>query len=297
MRGPCGRLRVARGASLRPSLLPRNISCRRTISRKIRNPSSRTAHLPRISDSICSQRWPRAISVGWDRRQLERIEATFKHDGRMELFRGHLYNWYDTHDLRPLDPKYVSTVDSGNMAGHLLTLASGCRELIQKSSVGPRMFDGIEDAIVLLRESLAEVDGNAARSTASRGNSSAMPSMLAASIRSVPRRCCGMGMKLSEVIGSAHTRSPTLRRRWRKNWEIPPIRNCASGPRQQRRALIAICGTPRCCCPGFGWILRRRQPAFAKAVQRNRPSGSHRAVLSQRCHSRRRSRATGGRRR
>ena len=45
-----------------------------------------------------------------------------------QRFRGHFYNWYDTSDLRPLDPPYVSTVDSGNLAGHLITLANACRE-------------------------------------------------------------------------------------------------------------------------------------------------------------------------
>src|ERR1700676_1074730 len=39
---------------------------------------------------------------------LERIESTFSTLDKMEKFRGHLYNWYDTHDLRPLDPKYIS---------------------------------------------------------------------------------------------------------------------------------------------------------------------------------------------
>ena len=48
--------------------------------------------------------------------------------GGMQRFRGHFYNWYDTRDLHPLDPKYVSTVDSGNLAGHLIALASACRE-------------------------------------------------------------------------------------------------------------------------------------------------------------------------
>ena len=38
------------------------------------------------------------------------------------------FNWYDTRDLRPLDPQYVSSVDSGNLAGHLIALANACRE-------------------------------------------------------------------------------------------------------------------------------------------------------------------------
>ena len=100
-----------------------------------------------------------ARTFGWLGTQdaLERFEATFETIGRLETFRGHLYNWYDTRDLHPLEPKYISTVDSGNIAGHLLALASGCHELIQKSALGPRMFVGIEDALGLLREALAKV--------------------------------------------------------------------------------------------------------------------------------------------
>ena len=48
---------------------------------------------------------------------------------RMTRYRGHFYNWYDTKTLEPLRPLYISTVDSGNLAGHLMTLAAGLREL------------------------------------------------------------------------------------------------------------------------------------------------------------------------
>ena len=48
---------------------------------------------------------------------------------KLQRFRGHFYNWYDTQTLEPLRPMYVSTVDSGNLAGHLLTLAAGLAEL------------------------------------------------------------------------------------------------------------------------------------------------------------------------
>ena len=47
---------------------------------------------------------------------------------RLERYRGHFYNWYETRTLRPLLPLYVSSVDSGNLAGHLLTLSAGLRE-------------------------------------------------------------------------------------------------------------------------------------------------------------------------
>jgi len=47
---------------------------------------------------------------------VDRLEATLGTLSQLELVRGHFYNWYDTRDLRPLDPKYVSSVDSGNLA-------------------------------------------------------------------------------------------------------------------------------------------------------------------------------------
>ena len=65
---------------------------------------------------------------------VERLEATFASLDKLERFRGHFYNWYDTHDLRALDPKYVSTVDSGNLAGHLLALEGVCRGWMDKST-------------------------------------------------------------------------------------------------------------------------------------------------------------------
>ncbi len=61
---------------------------------------------------------------------VERLEATLGTMTKLEQFRGHFFNWYDTRDLRPLEPKYISSVDSGNLAGHLIVLRSACREMI-----------------------------------------------------------------------------------------------------------------------------------------------------------------------
>ena len=57
---------------------------------------------------------------------IERLEGTLKQIEGLEHFKGHLYNWYDTQDLRALEPKYISSVDSGNLAAHLIALANGC---------------------------------------------------------------------------------------------------------------------------------------------------------------------------
>jgi cyclic beta-1,2-glucan synthetase len=73
-----------------------------------------------------------ARDFGWlgKLEMVERLEATLGTMNRLERFRGHFYNWYDTRDLRALDPKYVSSVDSGNLAGHLIVLRNACREII-----------------------------------------------------------------------------------------------------------------------------------------------------------------------
>jgi cyclic beta-1,2-glucan synthetase len=91
----------------------------------------------------------------------ERVEATLGTMKRMELFRGHFYNWYETRDLRPLDPKYASSVDSGNLAGALIALGNSCREMVRKTMVKGRMLSALKDSVLLLRESMA--DGGDAR--------------------------------------------------------------------------------------------------------------------------------------
>jgi hypothetical protein len=73
----------------------------------------------------------------------------------LERFRGHFYNWYDTRSLQPLPPLYVSTVDSGNLAGHLLTLRAGLLALPDQKILGPRWFDGLADTLKQLQETAA----------------------------------------------------------------------------------------------------------------------------------------------
>src|ERR1700694_2570300 len=59
----------------------------------------------------------------------DRIEATLTTVESLERFEGHLMNWYDTRSLAPLRPAYISTVDSGNLAGALLTLSVALQRL------------------------------------------------------------------------------------------------------------------------------------------------------------------------
>src|SRR4029078_3007831 len=71
---------------------------------------------------------------------------------RLQRLRGHFYIWYDTRDLRPLDPQYISSVDSGNLAGHLIALANACREWATLPLTDEQRLSGVADALELLRE-------------------------------------------------------------------------------------------------------------------------------------------------
>jgi cyclic beta-1,2-glucan synthetase len=84
----------------------------------------------------------------------ERLEATLATLQKLERYRGHFYNWYDTSDLRALEPKYVSTVDSGNLAGHLIALGNACREIPCHPVVNSRWLGGLADNLALVVESV-----------------------------------------------------------------------------------------------------------------------------------------------
>ncbi len=88
----------------------------------------------------------------------QRIDQTLATVERLERYRGHLFNWYDTKTLRPLDPKYISTVDSGNMAGHLIALAVACDEWASAPAVYFQGdFEGVIDTVAVIEETLAAV--------------------------------------------------------------------------------------------------------------------------------------------
>ncbi|HSD39081.1 MAG TPA: glucoamylase family protein [Rhodocyclaceae bacterium] len=78
---------------------------------------------------------------------IERTANTLGTMQRLERYRGHFYNWYDTQTLQPLPPLYVSSVDSGNLAGHLLTLRAGLLTLADERILNPRVLEGLDDTL------------------------------------------------------------------------------------------------------------------------------------------------------
>lgn len=82
---------------------------------------------------------------------------------QLERYRGHFYNWYDTMSLRPLEPRYVSTVDSGNLALSLIGYAEALRQAADVTQLEPQRWDGLNDVLALLDSALAVVDATEAR--------------------------------------------------------------------------------------------------------------------------------------
>jgi cyclic beta-1,2-glucan synthetase len=126
----------------------------------------------------------------------ERLEAALDSMHRLRRFRGHFFNWYDTRDLRPLEPMYVSTVDSGNLAGNLIALAQSCRELARAPLLDSSAFKGIKDAHRLLLDSLPEREALASGNHAPPG---------------LRRAAEGMSALLTDPPGSLDERRRRLR--------------------------------------------------------------------------------------
>ncbi len=95
---------------------------------------------------------------------VERTENAFRTMDALERHRGHFYNWYDTQSLNPLPPLYVSTVDSGNLSGHLLTLRQGLLALPDQEILGSRWAEGLSDTLGVL----ADAAGGAAKARIAR---------------------------------------------------------------------------------------------------------------------------------
>ena len=83
---------------------------------------------------------------------LARTQDTLRSMARLERYQGHFYNWYDTQTLAPLEPRYVSTVDSGNLTGYLIVLQQGLLELTHAPLLHPHCLKGLADALDVLGE-------------------------------------------------------------------------------------------------------------------------------------------------
>ncbi|MGA2532307.1 MAG: glucoamylase family protein [Candidatus Aminicenantales bacterium] len=83
---------------------------------------------------------------------VEKLARTMETIGKLERYEGHLLNWYDLQTLTPLEPRYVSAVDSGNLLGALWSLEHGLGELIQRPVLDGKAFEGLRDTGEILKQ-------------------------------------------------------------------------------------------------------------------------------------------------
>ncbi|MFH1968828.1 MAG: cyclic beta 1-2 glucan synthetase, partial [Verrucomicrobiota bacterium] len=120
---------------------------------------------------------------------IGRTEQTLATMEKLERYRGHFYNWYDTHTLDPLHPLYVSTVDSGNLAGYLTTLSEGLRELPRAPILPPHWQSGLEDTTRVLLEEIDRLTADHKESEAGLSQMSEIRNQMSV-IRRLPSAVC-----------------------------------------------------------------------------------------------------------
>lgn len=78
---------------------------------------------------------------------IERLAETFRSFKKLEMYEGHFLNWYDIRTLKPLHPRYVSTVDSGNLLASFWTLEQAIYQLIDDPLLQSSMMNGLRDTL------------------------------------------------------------------------------------------------------------------------------------------------------
>jgi cyclic beta-1,2-glucan synthetase len=93
-------------------------------------------------------------------RLLDALEALLGTMEGLERHEGHLLNWYDTGTLAPLLPRYVSTVDSGNLAGALIAAAAGLQEMAAYRQPASVICSGQRDTAEVALRSMRQLSGS-----------------------------------------------------------------------------------------------------------------------------------------
>src|SRR6185503_20248659 len=136
---------------------------------------------------------------------VDRLEATFATLARLERLHGHYYNWYETRTLVPLEPVYVSSVDSGNLAGHLLALAQACEGFVERPPLDASALDGVADALEIARESAAAIPDDRRTLTVTRRQLDDAFESLAVALHATPSTPDEWTRRLGDADGLART--------------------------------------------------------------------------------------------
>ena len=193
-----------------------------------------------------------ARDMGWltEAEAMERLEQTLGTMDRMARFRGHFYNWYDTTDLHILDPAYVSSVDSGNLAGHLLAVAQSCRDWLMSGPANRQMVAGLRDMTALARLSLLGQRGAAPAQAACTTALDALDTALKAA---EPSGLLPLAMQLDHAAATLHDAELSF-------WTTAILRRLESSPqadpdRAARLSAIAANADRFAMDMDFGFLL------------------------------------------
>lgn len=122
---------------------------------------------------------------------LFRCNKTLQTLHKMERYKGHFYNWYDTLSLKVMPPAYVSTVDSGNLVGHLLILRQGILAFKSDPIFNVETYTGLRSTLVIIQAFLEdEKDENIEK----------INSLLAAAIRDKESSLSGVKRNLDDLL-------------------------------------------------------------------------------------------------
>lgn len=146
---------------------------------------------------------------------IEQTEETVRSAKRLPRFKGHFLNWYNTQTLQPLPPKFISTVDSGNLAASLLALKQGCLAATQEALFGPQAWQGICDHIAFVARLL---------------NGKTPPVEAVGCIQELQRIIKGVGTEPSEWVAAL----PSLQKELRKGLAALAVVSPNSADGQQR---------------------------------------------------------------
>ena len=136
-----------------------------------------------------------AISAG---RLIDRTAKSFHTMENLKRYKGHFFNWYDTKSLQTLPPLYISSVDSGNLAGHLLTLRPGLLGLVDNKIIEMRVFESLRDTLGIFVDAVS-----VAPKISSLSNLAQVQQELDDAIHSQPSNLVALRLCLDNLAASA----------------------------------------------------------------------------------------------
>jgi cyclic beta-1,2-glucan synthetase len=181
---------------------------------------------------------------------IGRTAATFRTLAQLPRYRGHFYNWYDTRSLLPLHPRYVSSIDSGNFAGHLLTLRAGLGALPDQPILDLRVFDGLADTLAVFSDIAPD---------AAQGEAGRFRAHLDAVRQETPGTLLAMRDALETAAGCADALAAAVKRATGvpESWAAALARQCRVA-RDELRSLAPWLGSPaEAGGPGASLLARR----------------------------------------